>query len=100
MNAIQKAQFARDVLKRIRRRGPSRIVVDSEGYAVPPQRAAQDHDTQADIVFVRNNGWSLGAPLKLRMTAYGMWADAWVGCILPDGNWVLIETYKRIAHTL
>jgi len=55
---------------------PVRIVVNKKGHALPPDRAAK-MDVVPDIVFVRKDGWALGAPFSLADVAYDLWKDEW-----------------------
>ncbi len=63
--------------------GPTRVVINAEGEAVPPQRARYILQTRGrapfDIVFVRDDGWSLGALEEFKEVAYNMWPKEWVG---------------------
>lgn len=60
--------------------GPTRVVINADGEAVPWPRAHQK-GIFADIIFIRRDGWSLGAPAHLEEIAYRMWRDEWVGFI-------------------
>ena len=51
---------------------PTRILIEPD-YGVPPNRT----DIKPDIIFVRDDNWSLGAPKKLEANAYNLWADSW-----------------------
>jgi hypothetical protein len=55
---------------------PTRIVVDAEGQARPPQPG-----DRWDVVFVRTDGWTLGAPLKFREVARQLWEGSWLRVI-------------------
>lgn len=57
---------------------PTRVVVDSDGYAVPPSKAKAGYGIEPDIVFEREDGWSLGAPSKYENLAYMAWEGEWV----------------------
>ena len=61
--------------------GPDRVVVDEHGKAVNPRRAFHEYGIVPFVVFVRNDGWTLGAPEKLEPIAFAMWASDWVGFI-------------------
>lgn len=73
--------------------GPSRVVVDAEGYAVPSRRAREQHGIIPDIIFIRKDGWSLGTPAVHQKAAYGLWADEWVA------YWIRGETCSRPIET-
>lgn len=76
------------------RRGPDRVMVDPD-EALPPWRARDEYDTTADIIFIRNDLWMLGAPTHLEHDAYRLWADEWIGFIRPaDGTLQPISEYQ------
>ena len=64
-------------------KGPDRVVIDREGEALPPERAKRDHNVVPDVVFLRDDGWTLGAPRSLADVARSMWAGDWVGVMDP-----------------
>ncbi|MDP2908675.1 MAG: hypothetical protein Q8N77_02620 [Nanoarchaeota archaeon] len=53
------------------------VVIDSEGSAVQPKIAERDHGITPDIVFIRDDGWTLGAPKIYEDIAYKLWSDYW-----------------------
>lgn len=65
----------------ILRNGPDRVVVDAEGLAVPSFRARRDYGITPDIIFIRDDGWSLGAPERFEAAAHREWKDEWVGFV-------------------
>jgi len=69
--------------------GPRRVVINAHGEAVAPR-----HDEPYDIIFIRHDGWSLGAPRELAAIAEGMWADCWVAVMARDGVPVDYEAWK------
>jgi hypothetical protein len=70
-------QYAREV----ERRGPDRVVV-GDGHAAPSQRARQDYGIMPVVIFIRADGWSLGAPVGLIRQAWEMWELEWIGIML------------------
>ena len=54
-----------------------RVVVSVEGEACP-EAGARDLGFVPVVVFIRSDGWTLGAPARFVDVAYGMWADEWV----------------------
>ena len=70
------------VVQAIKDNGPNRVVVDEEGTAVPPNPKVS---AGIDLVFIRNDGWSLGASRNLARVAEDMWSDAWVA-VLAKGT--------------
>lgn len=61
--------------------GPDRVVVDFEGYAVPPKRAREEYGIAVETVFVRDDGWMLGATKAMSHVAYAQWSKYWIGVI-------------------
>jgi hypothetical protein len=57
-------------------RMPTRLVTDSHGYARPP-RSGDSYD----VIFVRDDGWSLAAPEQFRDVARRLWERDWVRTI-------------------
>lgn len=60
--------------------GPNRVVINLEGEATSPSRAAQK-GIYPEVIFIREDGWSLGAPAHLEEAARQLWPDEWVGMI-------------------
>jgi len=68
-------------VKNIMASGPSRVLIDATGTAVSSLRARRDHGVEPDVIFIRNDGWSLGAPWHLFGAAEAMWPDQWIGIL-------------------
>lgn len=60
--------------------GPTRVVINAEGETKPPDRACKEDGVLPLLVFIRNDGWTLGASYEHLEVARKMWADEWVGC--------------------
>ena len=56
--------------------GPDRVLVNPD-CAVDPKRARNDYNVEPDIIFIRNDGWSLAAPSFLERDAFGLWENEW-----------------------
>lgn len=56
---------------------PTRVVINKEGEAVPAWMAERE-GIKPVIVFVRNDGWTLGAPEEFIEVARKMWDGEWV----------------------
>lgn len=72
----------------------SRVVINPEGEATDPIRAKRDHGITPDIVFIRDDGWTLGAKDCHRDVAFDMWIESWThfyrvedGKIRPIGEY-------------
>lgn len=84
-----------DVLERnINDHGPTRVVVRPDGYAAHPNFAAKQ-EIQIDVVFVRNDGWSLGAPEEFEDKARDTWPSKWVAMLRRNKEGRLVVTGKR-----
>jgi hypothetical protein len=96
----------KDILKAlegIAYNGPTRVVVNSDGEAKPPMRAKKENEIKPDVIFVRNDGWSLGAPIELYDVAEKMWAGDWVMVIRKpfpkmDGQERLVVKGVDLCH--
>lgn len=65
--------------------GPNRVLVDVGGSAVPPSIARERYMTRPDVIFFRDDGWTLGAPRELEDVARSLWEGNWVGVVrLPS----------------
>ena len=51
--------------------------------AVTSRRAREEYRIVPDIIFIRNDGWSLGAPQHLEHAAYRLWKDEWTYFMRP-----------------
>lgn len=66
-------------VKRIMLHGPDRVIINQEGEAVDSRRAREEHGLRPAIVFIRNDGWSLGASSDLEQVAFQQWPREWIG---------------------
>jgi hypothetical protein len=65
-------------------RGPHRVVTDAEGYAVRPGETG----IAFEVIFIREDGWSLAAPKELEEVARKQWPDQWIGVMrYGKGGW-------------
>jgi hypothetical protein len=62
----------------IMQRGPDRIVINADQEAVSSRRAWEEYNITPDVIFIRHDGWSLGARKDLAAQAFGTWSDSWV----------------------
>lgn len=74
------------IVDEILRHGPNRVVISARGEATTPGRAQQLH-IDSDVIFIRKDGWSLGAPQALAAVAEALWADEWF--------WILRRNAQR-----
>jgi hypothetical protein len=80
---IKEFNQLKQICSRAMNEGPTRIVINSDGEAVPPNK---DNIKLIEVVFVRKDGWSLGAPFHLIEVARKMWDDEWVGVLMAGYN--------------
>lgn len=74
---------------------PVRVIVDSEGLGVPPSRAQALYGITPDVIFLRGDGWTLGAPTKFEHVAYTMWQREWTHfAYANDTAWQSISSYR------
>jgi len=75
--------------------GPDRVMVEPAGESVPLGQAMEKHNIVPSVIFVRNDGWSLGAPAELERLAEAMYPELWIA-ILRRGmkNRWEIEPYE------
>lgn len=76
----------KEQIKRVMTYGPTRVMINSAGEAVKPERAKRDHNIVPDVIFIRKDGWSLGAPDSLVEVARRMYADMWIGSFRPQDH--------------
>lgn len=78
MSEVNAQAIQRAVLS-IVTRGPDRVIVSSDGEATSCRRARDEHGVLPDVILIRNDGWSLGAPFGLLAEAHALWLGDWVG---------------------
>ena len=66
------------ILEHLRDVGPDRVLVDAEGEAISMRRALEMGRVPR-VVFMRGDGWTLGAPPGLEEAAHALWTEDWVG---------------------
>jgi len=72
---------------------PDRVVVDEHGQAAPPQHA-QAAGVYMGAIFIRKDGWSLGAHPSLMDVAESLWPDEWL-VVIHKTTIMSYETYKQ-----
>lgn len=76
MAITQLERFAEDVVSH----GPTRVMV-SDDTAMPAPAARRQFNITPDVIFIRKDGWSLGAPQHLEAQARKQWPDQWLGLL-------------------
>ena len=76
MSEMTADQVIREIEK-IKRVGPRRVLI-REGIADSAGNALRDYGYVPAMVFLRDDGWSLGAPEHLIESARSLWPNDWV----------------------
>lgn len=89
--------------------GPVRVIVDQHGTGTTPKRA-KELGIDPSIIFIRKDGWTLGAPDQLEDVAYKMWQQEWVGFMRyipadavlggPKGEWTSARAIYEYADNV
>lgn len=56
---------------------PTRVIYNEHMDATTSERARSLYGVSPDIIFLRDDGWSLGAPAHLEYEAYRTWQNEW-----------------------
>ena len=72
---------------------PDRVVINESGEAVHPIRA-QAAGVYMGAIFIRKDGWSLGAHPSLMDVAESLWPDEWL-VVIHKTTIMSYETYKQ-----
>ncbi len=90
-----------DIAQNIMMNGPSRVVINSDGEATSSIRAREALRVEPDIIFIRDDGWSLAAPRSFEAVAYNMWKGEWIGFIRrPNMYAEYMNVYEIITEGL
>jgi len=79
--------------------GPRRVLVEDDRgeFGVTPKCAREDYDIEPDIIFIRKDGWSLGAPDHLADKAEHLWTGSWIGVLIrPNTEPITMAEYEKI----
>jgi len=58
-----------------------RVIVCSRGAAFPPDRARKRYGVVPAVIYIRSDGWTLGAPLAFANAAWRIWRGHWVASV-------------------
>ncbi|MBL8048107.1 MAG: hypothetical protein JNJ45_05445 [Chthonomonas sp.] len=79
------AEAIKKAIRQLQSEGPARILCD-DGFARSPQSIG-DLDKSiylnAPIIFIRDDGWTLGVHRGNQAEAHQMWKSTWVAFVLP-----------------
>lgn len=90
----------REVLDKIRKFGPDRVVIDANGSATNPKRAREVFGINPTNIFVRNDGWTLACRDDEIRVAYDMWEDDWTHIIMQTGDVLRIKDFLYLMEHL
>lgn len=62
----------------IGKNGPTAMIVNKRGVSTTPELAEQIYGLVPAVVFLRDDGWSMGAPKDLEEVAKKLWKKHWV----------------------
>lgn len=85
----------KECVRQIMGSGPDRVVVSPDGLAVDSRIAREQWCIEPDVIFVRNDGWSLAAPMRYAQVAFGLWSEEWAFWLKrPSGEPLPMEKWK------
>jgi hypothetical protein len=62
--------------------GTDRVLTSPRGTSVPFKYAVEEFGIPVELVFIRNDGWTLGCHRTHQSVAYQMWQDEWIAMII------------------
>jgi len=93
--------------------GPERVVIRADGSVTSCRVARETHNIQPDVIFIRDDGWALGAPKQYAAAAHAMWESKWVAFVVrsrphairwwlpnvhPISEWVGVEPIDNVVE--
>jgi hypothetical protein len=84
------------LVRNIKESGPARVVVEPGGYAVGYRRALADYQVVPTVIFIRDDGWTLGAPDGLIDVAMSLWENEWVAVLtISNGHVYSYSAFRQ-----
>lgn len=68
----------REETEKVLKSGPERVLINKQGNATTPQMAKARYGIIPHVIFLRDDGWTIGAPRHLENQAFALWASHWV----------------------
>ena len=79
----------------IRAGGPDKVLISTKGDSVPFSFASR-YRVVPQVIFIRNDGWSLAAPGNLYGVAYKLWEGDWIGVLVkPEMEPISVEEFLK-----
>lgn len=86
-------------LKAISQIGCDRVVTTHDGRAVPYKNAVEEFDIDVEIIFIRDDGWTLGCNRNMLETAYYLWHDKWIAVLIkPNAEPILFQDFATLGQ--
>jgi hypothetical protein len=84
-------------VKEIKKWGPRRVLIDKEGKTTTPERANRLQNKLPDVIFIRSDGWTLGAISELAAEAEDLWKNEWIAVMIsPIDRPISYEQYQSV----
>lgn len=81
---------ASQAIERLAFTGPRAVVINAAGETTRWRTALKEHGIWSIMAFVRNDGWTLGAPAEFAAVAYKLWEAEWEAVIFVGHEvWVM-----------
>lgn len=82
-------------IQRVKKQGPARVIIDEEMQAHSAIRALRS-GVVYEWVFVRDDGWTLGASDKFADGAAYLWRESWIGVLhVLDDRVIPFDQWQR-----
>jgi len=75
-----------EIVKRVIKHGPTRVVINASGEATTAERAWAEHAIDPNTIYIRDDGWSLGCSSEFTEEACDLWKDKWVAVAVYAGD--------------
>ena len=78
---MTKEDYLQHCAAAVLKEGPSRVLISEQGDAVPMGSPFDTQGCVPEVIFIRDDGWSLGVPESLTHVAKKMWGSHWMGVV-------------------
>ena len=85
-------------METIAKKGCDRVTITWQGDAVPYQQAIEQYNIDVEIIFIREDGWTLGCHRSMLTNAYNSWKDEWIAVLIkPRADPISIDYFHKIG---